>query len=226
MMTQENWCSLVKDHLGRGRQSTAPGSGSCFKCGGTDHWARECPNDKPSMNWPRVERFCPSFHIEHLSKNCPNKPTPPANATGPSTSNLHLVDIIPSPPTPGSDEIASLRVVTRAQAREGVPLEQESTRTSSKKGSRRYRKRQKQSRAASSDSPGSPSAKGKEKNQENDSSSDKGGSVTIDKIDDPLQAVKIAMDNRWQWKKSCPRSWRNTHVLWRNVHNFNFIRSW
>ena len=184
--------------MGRGRQSTAPGSGPCLKCGGTDHWARECPNDKPSINWPRVERFCPGCHIDQVSKNCPNKPTPPANATGPSNPSLHLVDIIPSPPTSGSDEIASLRVVTRAQAGEEAPLEQESTKTSSKKGSRRYRKRQKQSRAASSDSPGSPSAKGKEKTHESTSSLDKGGSVTIDKIDDPLQAIKIAMDNRVQ----------------------------
>ena len=77
--------------MGRGRQSTAPRSGPCFKCGATDHWARECLNDKPSMNWPRVERFCVGCHIEHQSKNCPNKPAPPANATGPSTSSLHLV---------------------------------------------------------------------------------------------------------------------------------------
>ena len=93
-------------------------------------------------------------------------------------------------PTSGSDDIASLRVVTRAQAREGVPLEQESTRTSSKKGSRCYRKRRKQSGAASTDLPMSPSAKGKDKAQENTSSSDKGGSVTLDKIDVEVNAAR------------------------------------
>ena len=187
--------------MGRGRQSAAQGPGPCFKCGGTDHWARDCPNDKPGTNWPRVERYCAGCHIEHLSKDCPNKPKP----AGPSTSSLHLVDIIPSPPTSGSDEVVSLRVVTRAQAREKVPPEQESTRTSSKRKRRRHRKRSSKSRAASSDSPGSPSANGKKKAQDTSSSSNKGGSVTIDKIDDPLKAIKIAMDNRVAMKEKLPK---------------------
>ena len=37
------------------------------------------------------------------------------------------------------------------------------------------------------------------------SSSDKGGSVTIDKIDDPLLAMKIAMDNRVAMKEKLPK---------------------
>ena len=37
------------------------------------------------------------------------------------------------------------------------------------------------------------------------SSLDKGGSVTIDKLDDPLQAVKIAMDNRVAMKENLPK---------------------
>ena len=191
--------------MGRGRQSTPPGSGACFKCGSTDHWARDCPSDKPSLNWPRVERFCPGCHLEHLSKNCPDKPKPPPNATGPTTSSLHLVDIIPSPPTSGSDEVVSLRAVTRAQAREGVPLEQESAKTASKKKRRRQRRKKNNSRATSSDAPGSQSARGKEKVQESASSSDKGGSVTIDRIDDPLQAVKTAMENRVAMKEKLPK---------------------
>ena len=192
--------------IGRGRELTAPGTGPCFKCGSMDHWARECPRDRPGMNWPRVERFCPDCHIEHLSKNCTNKPQPPASQAGPPTSSLHIVGIIPSPPTSGSDEVVSLRAVTRAQARKGVSLEQESTRTNSQRKRRRRKNKKKRSRATSSKSFESPNANDIEKDKDGTSSSDKGGSVTIDKVDDPLQAMKIAMENRVALKNELPKA--------------------
>ncbi|WP_286497653.1 hypothetical protein, partial [Escherichia coli] len=121
--------------MGRGRGFSTQGLGPCFHCGG-DHWARECPRDKPGMAWPRVERFCPGCHIDHLSKDCPSKPA--KQDDGPPTSSPNIVEVIQSPPTSGTDEIASLRVVTRAQAKSGVPLDKpESSRKSPKKKKRR-----------------------------------------------------------------------------------------
>ena len=159
------------------------------------------------MNWPRVERFCPDCHIEHLSKNCTNKPQPPASQAGPPTSSLHIVGIIPSPPTSGSDEVVSLRAVTRAQARKGVSLEQESTRTNSQRKRRRRKNKKKRSRATSSKSFESPNTNDIEKDKDGTSSLDKGGSVTIDKVDDPLlQAMKIAMENRVALKNELPKA--------------------
>ena len=100
--------------MGRGQGNSVQTLGPCFKCGG-DHWARDCPRDRPSMVWPCVKRFCPGCHIDHLSKNCPKKPA--ANAENPPNVSLNLVEVIPSPPASGSEEVATLHVVTRAQAR-------------------------------------------------------------------------------------------------------------
>ncbi|MGJ2631344.1 hypothetical protein ACR8J5_22150, partial [Salmonella enterica subsp. enterica serovar Paratyphi A] len=52
----------------------------------------------------------------------------------------------------------------------------------------------------------SPNADDIEKNKDDTSSSDKGGSVTIDKVDDSLQAMKIAMDNRVALKNELPKA--------------------
>ena len=193
--------------MARGRELTAPGPGPCFKCGSTDHWARECPTDRPGVKWPRVERFCADCHIEHLSKNCPNKPQPPAaTQVGPPTSSLHMVGVIPSPPTSGSEEVVSLRAVTRAQAREGVALEPESTQEKSQKGRRRRKNKRKRSKTSSSKSLEIPNVNDADKDNDGTSSSDKGGSVAIDKVDDPLQAVKTAMENRVALKKELPKA--------------------
>ena len=103
--------------MGRGQGNVVQVLGPLFKCGG-DHWARDCPRDRPDMIWPRVERFCLGCHIDHLSKNCPEKPA--TRAKNPPKVSLNLVEVIPSPPMSGSDEVATLHVVTRAQARNGI----------------------------------------------------------------------------------------------------------
>lgn len=192
--------------MGRGRESPNQGVAPCFKCGGLDHWAKDCPCDRPTMNWPRVKRFCLGCHINHLSKDCPNKPVP-ATTQGPSTSSINLVEIIPSPSTLGGDEIASLRVITRAQAQRDT-LE-ESGRSPQSKPKRKRRKK-KSSKSACSTSHADIFEGEKEhealtpkstNNEGSTSSSDKGGLVTIDRVDDPL----LAMEGRIALKDKLPQ---------------------
>ena len=97
----------------------------CFWCG-EDHFVRDCPYDKPPLNhavgpsqqFATVPQYCKDCAIEHLSKDCPNKPvvsTAPVGKTG-----LNLVEIIPSPTISETEleiEIIPLRVITRTQAR-------------------------------------------------------------------------------------------------------------
>ena len=108
--------------MGRGQGNSVQTLGPCFKCGG-DHWARDCPRDRPGMVWPHVKRFCPECHIDHLSKNCPDKPK--ANAENPPNVTLNLVEVIPSPLASRSEDVATLHVVTRAQARSKIQNELE-----------------------------------------------------------------------------------------------------
>ncbi|MCO5581467.1 hypothetical protein L7F22_035352 [Adiantum nelumboides] len=128
--------------MGRGRNHPPQGLGPCFKCGSMDHWARGCPKEtQPHMDWPKVERFCPRCHVDHLSKDCPNKPV--AATAGPSTSSLNFVEMIPSPSTSGIDEIASLRVITRSQAKNGIPIVSDDQARPSPKKKRRKKRNQK-----------------------------------------------------------------------------------
>ena len=108
--------------MGRGQGNLIQTLAPCFKCGG-DHWARDCPRDRPGMVLPRVERFYLGCHIDHLSNNFPKKPA--SNAENPPNASLNLMEVIRSPPTSGSDEVATLHVVIRAQARNGIQAESE-----------------------------------------------------------------------------------------------------
>ncbi len=195
--------------MGRGQGFSTQGVGPCFKCGG-DHWARDCPKERSGVDWPRVERFCPGCHIDHLSKDCPNKPATTVT-NGPPTSSLNYVEIIPSPPVvTGRDEIASLGVITRAQARSGIPMENANpTKPSSKK--RRRRKRSRKSASAKSQDEiyeGDKKSKALEttnqRNEDDEKTQDEGGSVTIDQVDDPLRAAKLAMEGRVALKEKLP----------------------
>ncbi|MCO5546850.1 hypothetical protein L7F22_000287 [Adiantum nelumboides] len=106
--------------IARGQESSNQVLGPCFKCGSLDHWAKDCPRDQGN-HWPRVERFCAECHIEHLSKDCPKKPNPAMK--GPSTSSMNLVEVIPSSSASTNEEVTSLHVITRAQARCENPME-------------------------------------------------------------------------------------------------------
>ena len=96
--------------MGRGQRNFVQVLGPCFKCGG-GHWARDCPRDRPGMVWPQVERFCPSCRIDHLSKNCLEKPA--SSVENPPNLSLNSMEVHASPPMSKSDEVATLHVVTR-----------------------------------------------------------------------------------------------------------------
>ena len=96
----------------------------CFRCAG-DHFVRDCPYDKPPLNqsigttqqFSTVPQYCKGCAIEHLSKDCPDKPvvtTAPVGKIG-----LNLVEIIPSPTSSETEpELGNVpvRVITRNQA--------------------------------------------------------------------------------------------------------------
>ena len=64
-----------------GRRGPSQGTpvGPCFKCQG-DHWIRDCPIEQEekgvgqNYSWPRVPRYCAACGLDHLAKDCPNKP--------------------------------------------------------------------------------------------------------------------------------------------------------
>ena len=91
-------------------------NGACYRCVG-DHFVRHCPieaSDKGNREppWPRVLRYCGGCGIDHLSKDCPNKPKE-TGSQGKAT--LHYVEIIEELE---ENETIPLRVVTRAQAQQ------------------------------------------------------------------------------------------------------------
>ena len=95
----------------------------CYQCHGP-HWTKDCPlepEEKPrdsSSNWPELPRFCAGCAIDHLGKNCPNKPRDD-NDKGKRT--FLYVEVIPSPNSSENEsEVVSLRVVNRVPAEKAV----------------------------------------------------------------------------------------------------------
>ena len=88
---------------------------------------RDCPYEKPPLNqvvgltqqFLAVPQYCKDCAIEHLRKDCPEKPVATTAQVG--KMGLNLVEIIPSPTTSETEpQIRNipLRVITRAEARE------------------------------------------------------------------------------------------------------------
>ena len=95
----------------------------CYQCHGP-HWTKDCPlepEEKPrdsSSNWPELPRFCAGCAIDHLGKNCPNKPRDD-NDKGKRT--FLYVEVIPSPNSSENEsEVVSLRVVKRVSAEKAL----------------------------------------------------------------------------------------------------------
>ena len=110
--------SLMTMVLGRGRsldtfaRRSLGQNGACYRFA-RDHFIRDYPieasekgNRDPS--WPRVLRYCGGCGIDHLSRDCPNKPKE-TGTQGKAT--LHYVEIVGASE---SNETIPLRVVTRA----------------------------------------------------------------------------------------------------------------
>ena len=138
---------------------------------------------------------------------------------------LNLVEVILSPPTSRSDEVATLHVVTRAQAKNKIQEEPE------RKSSSKKRQRQKNKKSNGSNNPkelfendkGSKSQEtSTKKSESNGRSLDEGGSVTIDPIDDPLMAVKIAMENRVAMNESLPKNLATYPCAIKESNNLQF----
>ena len=189
--------------MGRGQGNLVQTLGPCFKCGG-NHWARDCPRVRPGMVWSCVERFCLGCHIDHLSKNCPEKPAS-NDVENPPNVSLNLMEVISSPPTSRNDEVATLHVVTRAQVRNEIQAEL------ARKSSNKRRRRRKNKKSNGSNSPEELFKNDKRSKSQNAStkklessgrSPKKGGSMKIDPIDNPLRAIKIAMEKRVAIKES------------------------
>ena len=72
---------------------------------------------------------------------------PAANAESPPNVSLNLVEVIPSPSASGSEEVATLHVVTRAQAKNKILNELK------KKSSNRRRQRRKNNKSHGSINP-------------------------------------------------------------------------
>ena len=192
-------------------------AGPCFGCGG-DHWLRDCP-DKMIIGYkgerlPPIERYCVGCSVDHLPKMCPHRPTPAAPTNPNPNPNvrpnqaLNYIEVIPSPFAEEEEkDRASLRVITRARgmgrsakakSRDSGTKEEQSRKRSPK---RRGRPRKEKKSRVGSESEGEPQKplepqpKHQDKEETNDhvsessSSSHKGGSVLIDKINEPIEAA-------------------------------------
>ena len=186
--------------------------GSYYKCGG-DHWARDYPEDldrpsTPNQPWPRVPRYCLDCEIEHLSRDCPNKPTKRNIET---KTSLGVIGVIASSPSSEQEEVISLNAITRAQARQLDPQKssEEAQKTNSedqalqkwkRRHQRRFRKGSISSSSGASERREDPKRviePERPKNLEGLKLTDTSPreSVVVDPIDDILEAGRIAMES-------------------------------
>ena len=68
----------------------------CYKCGGDDHWQKECPFDKQPYLRP-LQRFCDDCMVTHFPLHCLKNPLNGAQ-TKQDVGNapLNVVQVIPS----------------------------------------------------------------------------------------------------------------------------------
>ena len=88
--------------------------GPCYNCSG-DHLIKDCPYPRqprpnPANNVPALARYCLECGIKHLVSDCSLNPDKKGKAT------LNLLETIPSSSGNESEDIKSVKIVTRAQA--------------------------------------------------------------------------------------------------------------
>ena len=184
----------------------------CFKCQG-DHLMRDCPELVPQQQkFPPVERHCVKCCSKHFPKDCPSKPREVVNPNqGPKTS-LNYLETIPSSNTSKTEtERVPLNVVTRAQHRRNAeaqidlnPEAPKETKTRMKRQTRSRGSKKSKEETSSSNKSQKHLKHEQEKPQEqtpvqDDRESSKpssGGSVIVDRVNEPLKAALDAYNSR------------------------------
>lgn len=168
----------------------------------------------PRMQFPPVERYCIGCCVDHLPKDYLIKPADLATPKG--NVSLNIVSVIPSPTTSETEgEMIPVRVVTRAQ--KNALRRQDEAKTPLRKPRRKTRSRRgkkvKENPVAENPIPkelegilrpcktgntAGPGEKTPEHQQEQTSSSetDSGGSVLVEKVNEPLDAALKAVECR------------------------------
>ncbi len=192
------------------RSAPMPQGVKCYDCGG-DHYVKDCPNrlsQSQRQRLPPIERYCVGCCQEHFPKECPSKPKDVINQ-GPKTS-MNYIGIVPSPSNSESEtERVSLNVVTRAQTKQKQPeTKMETSKSKSKKrtkkrtrskGSKKSKQEPQQSKESleqPSDERGETEEPRVPKEDKVSSKPSSGGSMIVDKVNEPLQAALDAHDSR------------------------------
>ena len=165
--------------------------GTCYNCQG-DHYIKDCPHElKPRFKegpWPKVLRFCADCGIEHLARDCPKKPPPQQ----PGKTVLNYIEPVNDT---RSESQASLRVITRAQARNKA--ERVTSQEETLQPKKRMRKRWVKERIPETRTTQPPQAPLEPQLSEGDiSKTSSGGSVLMEKVNENLEALLKAFDAR------------------------------
>ena len=173
-----------------------------------------------------VPQYCKDCAIEHLSKDCPNKPIVTTTQVG--KIGLSLVEIIPSlASSETKPELGNvpLKVITRAQAREvleenhSVQAQKPEDENGNKK-KKRGRPRQKRTKSKKSLEGQQPSeemttqvnmpdpitpAEKQEGNKDKDSKVSEGGFVLVERVNEHLDAIRMAHENFYATQVEIPK---------------------
>ncbi|MCO5583996.1 hypothetical protein L7F22_037914 [Adiantum nelumboides] len=198
-----------------------PPIGPCFNCGIPDHWERSCPHKGQRV---KIYGFCGDCGIKHILPECPKNPDNKGKTT------LNKVGVLPSASS-GSETkaVVQVNVVTRAQAKDlekdksmfGIPIPTEngslSVRTQ-RKSWKAKRERMKTRRAESQIEIQEElqevnqqlqqeleSKKIEQNHQPRKSSS--GGSVLVDKVLEPLDALLQQWEARLNNNQTLEQRW-------------------
>ncbi|MCO5611168.1 hypothetical protein L7F22_065418 [Adiantum nelumboides] len=198
--------------------------GPCFNCGSPDHWERSCPHKGQRV---KIYGFCSDCGIKHILPKCPRNPDNKGKTT------LNKVGVLPSASSGSKTEpVVQVNVVTRAQAKEleiekpmeenarvSVPTENGSLsvrtqRKSWKAKHERMKARRAQSQTAIQEKLQEvkqqlqqelESKKVEQKNQPRKASS--GGSVLVDKVLEPLDALLQQWEARLNNTQTLEKRW-------------------
>ena len=202
--------------------SPAAPPGPCYNCG-ENHWIRDCPYPRKDRPQPTtavqpLARFCIDCGVKHFVQDCPLHPDKKGK------TSLNFIEPLPSTDTPGSsesDKVVPLKAITRAQAqanaekrKEKEETEPEATPSESTEKSRGTWKQRRARRVASKKKraemeqaaiqetkqqtqEGEPKISQKDTSNETKQNKEQSaGSVLVDKVHEPLDALLKAYEAR------------------------------